>query len=326
MSSTTASVLLVDPDQARAEDSRRALGKAGLPVHTARTPPEALRTLTADRPWVVFIAFSVYREAGDQLLTAIRAECRDVASIVLTKGIDARVTADVGRFGAFNVAEPAEPAGLLPLYQLAFQSIQLRSCYDDPLRFTSGKAERAVLERATWRRLTTFMGQAISNASTQVLEDALGQSETTEAMTSVLKDALVTPAIEGEWAAALLEGAEMQRQILAEAGGALTAAQVVDLLGITRAAVDKRRKQHALLGIKLPSGDIAYPAAQFRKGDVVAGLPEVLRAFRIRDPWMQLDALLANDDALGGNAFDALARGDVDRVKARVSSFGDQGL
>jgi hypothetical protein len=56
-------------------------------------------------------------------------------------------------------------------------------------------------------------------------------------------------------------------------------------------------------------------------------LPETLRAFRISDPWMQLEWLVARDAALQGRTvFEALAAGETDRAKAFVGSAGDQGL
>jgi biotin operon repressor len=171
------------------------------------------------------------------------------------------------------------------------------------------------------------MGDAITKASTRVLEQALGEPASDEALADVLGEAFVRDATGGEWAAALLRGAQVQRELLQQAGGGLSASQVGDLLGISRAAVDKRRRQGSLLGLKLPSGDFVYPAAQFVKNDVVRGLSDVLSAFHVEDPWMQLDALLARDEALGGRtAFEALAQGDVERVKLAVSSFGEQGL
>jgi hypothetical protein len=196
----------------------------------------------------------------------------------------------------------------------------------EEVRF-SPRPERAAMERATLVRVTRLMGDAITKASTSVLEQALGEPTTDEALADVMGEAFVREATGGEWAAALLRGAQVQRDLLRQAGGGLSAVQVGDLLGIGRAAVDKRRRQGTLLALKLPSGDFVYPAAQFAKNDVLAGLPEVLRAFHVEDPWMQLDALLARDEAFRGRtAFKALADGDVERVKSLVSSYGEQGL
>jgi hypothetical protein len=68
--------------------------------------------------------------------------------------------------------------------------------------------------------------------------------------------------------------------------------------------------------------------AQFTpEGEPVRGLELVLRAFRVDAPWMQLDALLAQDPALGGRtAFEALRAGEIDAVVQSVSAFGEQGL
>jgi hypothetical protein len=101
---------------------------------------------------------------------------------------------------------------------------------------------------------------------------------------------------------ALARGATAKRDLVEVAGGALGAEEAGRLLGITRQAVDKRRRAGALLAVRI-GDDWRYPACQFDEagpGGVVAGLPEVVQAMAAAGPWATLDVLLAADGALGG--------------------------
>jgi hypothetical protein len=72
------------------------------------------------------------------------------------------------------------------------------------------------------------------------------------------------------------------------AGGTLSADEVGQILGITRQAVDKRRR---------------------------AGIPEVVRGFSSASPWVKLDLLLTPDTVLVGRTpLEALKAGDSDEV------------
>lgn len=100
-------------------------------------------------------------------------------------------------------------------------------------------------------------------------------------------------------AGAIVRGAEVRARLVEAAGGLLSADAVGALLGITRAAVDKRRALGKLLALRI-RGDWSYPAAQFRDGEVLEGIPSVLAGMADASPWSILDFLLAPDDALGG--------------------------
>lgn len=110
------------------------------------------------------------------------------------------------------------------------------------------------------------------------------------------------------------------------AGEMLTSAQVADLLGIKRQAIDKRRKAGKLLGIRMGS-DWCYPAFQFTDDDVLEGLPAVLAAFEGAEPWVIIDSLLAPDEALGGcSPLDALRAGDRAKVTRWLNQMGGDGF
>lgn len=332
------SVLVVDDKGEVLKQIRRVLKRQGFEVATAKSAEAALQAMDDEEPDLVVMDISMPGVSGLEVLKAARQRHPDFPVIFLTaKHEVARARDALGR-GAFDyVQRPFATEDLVASCRRAVEMLQLKwenkvlreGIIPEPPTSASRavRPERAAMERAALARITAFVGQAISKASTRALEQALGEAASSMALTGVLAEALLEDATEGEWAAALLRGAQVNRELLREAGGTLSASEVGTLLGISRAAVDKRRRQGSLLGLKLPSGDIAYPGAQFNKKDVLPGLPEVLGSFHIQDPWMRLDVLLARDESLGGRtSFKALADGDVELVKSLVSAFGDQGL
>ena len=167
-----------------------------------------------------------------------------------------------------------------------------------------------------------------STASSEALESALSSPTDVGGLASLLSDlaplgidlSAVDPFVE-----AMARGAAIKRELLTSGGGGLTSSQVASALGMTRQAVDKRRGRRALLAVPNGSGEYVYPACQFTSDGVVPGLEEVLRAFRIQNPWTQLSVLLAPAPALGGKTIlDALKSGDAERAITLARSFGEQ--
>ena len=335
------SVLLVDDEPEFLNHTRRLLEQGGFQVTTAESGTAALNLIEAEHPQIVIADLSLSEGKGVDFLMAMRATHPETPVIMIAAKEDVGEARDAVRQGAFDyIQKPLAADDLLMTCRRAVDTLRLRvenkilkqatggtlTGIPQTLR-SSSRPERAAMERAAMARVTQFMGEAISKASTRVLEQALGEGASDLVLTDVLSEVILNDATEGEWAAALLRGAQVQRDLLRHAGGTLSSTDVGSLLGIGRAAVDKRRRQGALLGLRMPSGDFVYPTAQFAKNNALPGLSDVLGAFRIQDPWMQLDVLLARDKALGGRtAFEMLADGDVERVKTIVSSFGEQGL
>lgn len=334
-------VLVVDDEPKILKHACRLLKKAGFAVAVARSGEAALKILAHDNPQLVLTEISLPDIGGIEILRVVREKYPDTLVILITAKVELDTARSAVRQGAFHyIQKPLAAGDLVAICRRAAETVQLkvenRMLKEATVRDLPGaspgfrassRPERAAMERAALARVIHFMGEAISKTSTRVLEQVLGEPAPSVGLTGVLSEVLLEDAAGGEWASALLRGARVQRDLLREAGGALSANDVGGLLGIGRAAVDKRRRQGALLGLKLPKGDVVYPAAQFGKRDVLPGLTEVLRAFRIQDPWMQLDVLVARDEALRGRtAFEALADGDVQLVKTVVSSTGEQGL
>ncbi len=94
----------------------------------------------------------------------------------------------------------------------------------------------------------------------------------------------------------------------------LTGKQVGELLGVSRQAVDKRRKAGTLLGVPHPRG-VQYPSVQFVKGEVLLGIPGVLHALAAHHPADQLAFILTPNQRLDGKRpLDMLRLGAIERV------------
>jgi hypothetical protein len=132
-------------------------------------------------------------------------------------------------------------------------------------------------------------------------------------------------------AESLARGAAERERLATSAGGLLSASEIGRALGgISRQAVDKRRRANQLLGVRV-AGDWRYPAAQLGPdGHVPPGLATVLSAMAGVAPWATLDFLLAADDVLGGlSPLDALHQGgaiadEVHRIldAREIDAFG----
>jgi hypothetical protein len=186
---------------------------------------------------------------------------------------------------------------------------------------------RAAFQRRSMDALSRISAQA----STESLADALAATTDVGTLARVLSDADVVGAAVAALeplAPLIARNAEHRLELLGEAGGTLSAEKVGELLGITRQAVDKRRRAHALLAFRRGS-DWRYPRCQFdeESHEVLAGIATVVQAFAEAGPWVTLDFLLAPDDTLDGEspieAMRAGARGeDLERLLRIVRGDG----
>ncbi len=130
-------------------------------------------------------------------------------------------------------------------------------------------------------------------------------------------------------AASLMRGVERRRQLLAMEEGTASGQEIADALGISRQAVDKRRRAGDLLAIPTGSGDWRYPWWQLKEGRVLPGFEEVMGALGELSPWSRMDFFLSTDDRLGGRRpLDALRKGDrgeIDLVLQSARAEGEQG-
>ena len=128
-------------------------------------------------------------------------------------------------------------------------------------------------------------------------------------------------------AEARLRGLEMKQQLIEAEGGCLSGQEAAQTLGISRQAVDKRRRQGKLIGISRGKHGYLYTAWQFTdSGEILTGLESVLTTLKDYNPWMQTAFLLDPSLRLGGQTLlAALRHGHLDEVIKVVATFGKQG-
>ncbi len=174
-------------------------------------------------------------------------------------------------------------------------------------------AEASLLREAFQRRATEAIARATRVATPAALADALSAPTDAGAVARLLSATVGQGAIATlePVAEAIARGTEIKQQLIKEAGGLLTASQVGAALGgISRQAVDKRRRAGQLLAMRV-GADWRYPAIQVdRDGTVSDGLAMVLRHMADSGPWSILDFLITPDDVLEGlTPLEALRRG-----------------
>ena len=125
---------------------------------------------------------------------------------------------------------------------------------------------------------------------------------------------------------ARLRGLRAKRELLEAEGGALSVEQVAQLLGITRQAVDKRRRAGKLLALDTGRHGYAYPAWQLTSEGTLPGPEDVLADLGVESPWMRAGFFLGGNVRLGGETpLAELRRGHVDQVRRAARAYGEHG-
>jgi hypothetical protein len=190
-------------------------------------------------------------------------------------------------------------------------------------------AEPDSVQAAFLRRALSALERITSNVPAKTLTDALAAPTDVGSLAQLLSRSEVVGSAVTDLdplAPALARNVEHRQTLLTLAGGILSADEAGRILGITRQAVDKRRRAGTLLGVREGS-DWRYPACQFADGEVVAGIPDVVRGFGSASPWVALDFLLAPDTVLAGRTpLEALKAGDRDPVLRLVRGFQGDGF
>jgi hypothetical protein len=172
--------------------------------------------------------------------------------------------------------------------------------------------------------------KAVTELDRELPERVLDEATSESSDYLVLLRALASPtAIEetvqvDPLAVARLRGVDRQRNLLQSGGGAYSAEQVGEILGISRQAVDKRRRDGKLIGLMRGRRGYAYPVWQFENGKTLQFLEDVLEILRKNDPWMQVAFFLNNNTRLHGRKpVDVLREGKIDEVREAAASYGE---
>lgn len=165
---------------------------------------------------------------------------------------------------------------------------------------------------------------AQTSATAEVLAAATDYSMLLKILES--PEALLTLTATDPLASARLRGLVAKQQLLEAEGGCLSSTQVASLLGITRQAVDKRRRSGQLIGLPTGKNRYAYPAWQFTTAETLPGLETVLQHLQVRDAWMQTAFMLNGNLRLDGmSPLEALRQGKLEEVVLAAQTYGEQG-
>lgn len=123
-------------------------------------------------------------------------------------------------------------------------------------------------------------------------------------------------------AAAKLKGAEFKHDLLKET---LSSEAIAKLLGISRQAVDKRRRNGKLLAFSQGRRGYAYPSWQVEDGHVISGLDTVFRVLSKYSEWTKAMFLTTGDLRLHGQTpLECLKSGEIEQVIFAAKMYGEQ--
>lgn len=190
------------------------------------------------------------------------------------------------------------------------------------------RASRDDVKTAILTRSLSLTRRAMEYVSPGTLVEAVAASTDQEAMLRILAAPEMaapvadTATIDGARAA----GIEARDQLLTAQGGSWPVERVAKYLGLTRQAVDKRRRANKLIGLAVGRHGYLYPSWQFSRNGTVPGLEDVLGALHRHDPWSQVIFLLSPNDRLDGvTPLEALRKGQTEEVKIAAALFGEHG-
>src|SRR3984893_1293002 len=98
----------------------------------------------------------------------------------------------------------------------------------------------------------------------------------------------------------LARGAIARKKLEDAEGGAISAEEVAQLLGLSRQGVDYLRKTKRMVAWRLSGGKWHYPVWQFHDGRVRPGISECLKELSSDDPWSRMIFFLSPRESLSG--------------------------
>jgi hypothetical protein len=127
-------------------------------------------------------------------------------------------------------------------------------------------------------------------------------------------------------AEARLAGLRSKTFLLQAEGGAVPVKEAAAMLGLTRRAIDRRRRAGKLIGLTMGRRGYLYPAWQFGEHGTIPGLEETLAALDSFGPWSQVSWFISPNTRLGGRApLSVLREGQVEPVVGAAQLYGEQG-
>jgi hypothetical protein len=193
----------------------------------------------------------------------------------------------------------------------------------DRLRTVSQGGEREAFVSRTLQALAHL----VASADERDLLAAVGAPSDYDVLLQVLEGSLGLELLADPLAAAKVRGLQTRERLLTAEGGTLTVGAVARHLGISRQAVDKRRRAGKLIGLGTGRRGYVYPTWQLdERAGLLPGLVSVLSELAEHDPWMRLSFFLTpNVRLLDQRPLDLLRQGDEAAVRSAARAFGVHG-
>lgn len=149
---------------------------------------------------------------------------------------------------------------------------------------------------------------------------------------SVLVRALEAPEVvaalvaDDPLAEARLEGLEAKAFLLQAEGGVVPVDEAASRLGLTRQAVDRRRRSGKLLALTMGRRGYLYPLWQFDEQGTIPGLEEILAALDSFGPWAQVSWFISPNTRLDHRSpLSLLRERQVAPVARAARLYGEHG-
>ena len=194
----------------------------------------------------------------------------------------------------------------------------------------SQSSARATAEAAVRERVTRALSSLTGRVDRQALHDAAGAATDVGALVTLLTapSAVELVTQDDPLADARLRWVRDRERLLHAEGEPLKSREVAQLLGISRQAVAKARKDGRIIGLPVGPGRYLYPSWQFGPSGPLKGLRELHQVLDSGDGdvWTLVAFVLAPNSRLNEeNPLEALRRGDVERVLKAARAYGEQG-
>jgi hypothetical protein len=186
----------------------------------------------------------------------------------------------------------------------------------------------ATLATALLTRTRRAVADVTRDVDDRTAADAVSASSDALVLVRLLEQPEVLDALRAAdaLAPARLRGIEARAKLVDLAGGLASSEEASAALGLTRQAIEKRRRAGRLLALSLGKRGYRYPVFQFGEGRTLPGLERVLDALEGTDAWTALAFFVNRRAELGDRSPVELLRiGQVDAVIEAAGTIREQG-
>jgi hypothetical protein len=189
---------------------------------------------------------------------------------------------------------------------------------------------RTPLKSAVLVRALNNITHTVELLDSESLEKIVSASSNLDVLLSLFEESVVLeakiPFKEAPLQSSRFKGIQAKNELLKKEGGVITSRQAAEILGISRQAVDKRRKQGNLLAVSFGRRGYFYPVWQFSREGILPGFEKVMSILGDYDPWMKMIFMLNANRRLGNRSpLEKLREGDLENVFKAAQAAGEQG-